>query len=69
MLNMGSFDGGFINGIGDAVFLDGKNNTLYFAYDLTTASLPEPPGPIFVGTGLLWFLLAARLKMIGQPGS
>ncbi len=66
-LESGSFDGGFINSRGDAVFINGRHDTLDFAFDLTTASVPEPSSPILVSTGCLLFLLVTRLKMIRRP--
>jgi hypothetical protein len=36
-LSTGSFDGGFINKVGDAVFIDGANDTLVSVVDLSTA--------------------------------
>ena len=52
-LEPGSFDGGYINSLGDAVFIDGLNNTLVFAEDLSTVRTPEP--------ATLWSLAAGAL--------
>jgi hypothetical protein len=48
-----TFDGGFINANGDAVFIDGLANELIFAKDLTTAATPEPNSLLLLGTGCL----------------
>lgn len=48
-LENGSFDGGFINHLGDAVFIDGANDTLVWAEDLGIS--PEPGSFVLFGTG------------------
>jgi hypothetical protein len=61
----GSFDGGFINSNGDAVFIDGLNDTLVSVVDVSTdpAPVPEPESLIFVGTGLLAVFGTVRRRM------
>jgi PEP-CTERM motif len=56
----GTFDGGFINANGDAVFIDGHDDELIFAQDLTTASTPEPSSLFLLGTGCLSLLGTLR---------
>ncbi len=55
-----SFDGGFINANGDAVFISGLTNELIFAQDLTTAAAPEPGSLYLLGTGGLAMLGTLR---------
>jgi hypothetical protein len=52
----GTFDGGFINANGDAVFIDGVANELIFAQDVT----PEPSSLYLFGTGCLAMVGAFR---------
>jgi hypothetical protein len=59
LLNPGSFDGGFINANGDAVFIDGFDDTLISAVDLSTIT-PEPDSLLLVGTGGLALLGVLR---------
>jgi hypothetical protein len=58
----GSFDGGFINTNGDAVYIDGLADELIFAQDLTTASTPEPGSLLLFGTGCLAILGSLRRR-------
>lgn len=55
----GTFDGGYINANGDAVFIDGFVDDLIFARDLTTAT-PEPSGLLLFGTGCLTMIGTLR---------
>ena len=61
LLSPGSFDGGFINSKGDAVFIDGHDDELIFADDLTSDT-PEPSSFVLLGTGCLSMLGVFRLK-------
>lgn len=61
-LNTGSFDGGFINGNGDAVFIDGTDNTLVFVDPTTTNPIPEPASWLLLATGGIVFFGALRRK-------
>lgn len=54
-----SFDGGFVNANGDAVFISGISSELIFAQDLTTTT-PEPGSLCLFGTGCLAMLGALR---------
>lgn len=81
-LENGTFDGGFMNSLGDAVFIDGFNDTLVSVVDtpvFSTFSLdkdeyfgppqpvPEPESLMLVGTGLLgWLGLAWRRRVVCQ---
>jgi hypothetical protein len=61
-LNHGSFDGGFINSSGDAVFLDGLDNTLIFVENTTPNPIPEPASWLLLGSGAIAFVGALRRK-------
>jgi hypothetical protein len=60
ILGATTFDGGFINANGDAVFIDGFADELIFAQDLTTAATPEPGSLLLFGTGCLTILGTLR---------
>jgi hypothetical protein len=62
LLSNGTFDAGFINSNGDAVFIDGFDDTLVFADDVTTKPIPEPAGWLLLGTGGIICLSALRRK-------
>ena len=57
-----SFDGGFINSRGDAVFIDGLDDDLIFALDDTTSAVPEPASLILLATGCLSSLVLSRRR-------
>lgn len=61
-LNHGTFDGGFINSNGDAVFIDGFDNTLVFVDDTTRNPIPEPASWLLIGSGAIAFVGALRRK-------
>jgi hypothetical protein len=61
MFFKGTFDGGFINANGDAVYIDGFADELIFAQDLTSAT-PEPGSLLLLGTGCLWILGSLRYR-------
>jgi hypothetical protein len=64
LLEGGSFDGGFINSSGDAVFINGVDNTLVFADDTTPQSpIPEPASWLLIVTGGIILLGALRNKI------
>lgn len=69
----GSFDGGYMNSFGDAVFIDGSDDTLVSVMDTPAVSfrsliedsqpVPEPPSVWLVGLGMLastMFLIRRR---------
>jgi len=62
LLLTGSFDGGFINSNGDAIFIDGLDDTLVFADNVTTNPIPEPASWLLLGTGAIIFAGALRRK-------
>lgn len=61
-LNHGTFDGGFINSNGDAVFIDGLDNTLVFVENTTGNPIPEPASWLLIGSGAIAFIGALRRK-------
>ena len=65
-LGRGSIDGGFMTANGNAFFIDGYNNTLDVALDLSTSPIPEPGSLVLLGTGALSLLGVARRKIRGR---
>lgn len=51
-LGTGSIDGGLVSSDGNVYFIDGADNTLVVALDLSTAPTPEPTTLTLLGTGL-----------------
>ncbi len=61
LLPYATFDGGYMDSYGDVVFIDGHDDKLIAAYDLTsTRPAPEPNTLILLGTGCLSLLGATR---------
>lgn len=73
-LTNGTFDGGFINALGDAVFINGENDTLVSVVDTPNAPLahdlfavdpapvPEPPSVWLVGLGMMVSAMTLRKR-------
>lgn len=76
-LMFGSFDGGFINSLGDAVFINGSNDTLVSVVDTPSAApfdffdakvpgpapVPEPASVWLVGLGMMVSALTLRKRL------
>jgi hypothetical protein len=61
-LHPGSGDGIFINAIGDIAWIDGQDETIFEAVDLTSRETPEPSTFALLGTGILGLAGGARRK-------
>jgi hypothetical protein len=66
-LGGGTFRGGFMNHLGDAVFIDDRDQTLEWAEDLTTSVSPEPGSLFLVGSGAL-LLVACLIRRSYEKG-
>ena len=65
----GFFDGGFINHLGDAVYVDndmGTNRALFRVEDLTTSVSPDPGTLFLVGTGGLMLVGLLIRRSVGK---
>ncbi len=59
-----TFDGGYMNASGDVVFIDGHDDELIAATDLSSPRpIPEPGGLLLLGTGFLSFIGAIRRRI------
>jgi hypothetical protein len=56
----GSFDGGYMNASGEAVFIDGRHDALVVADAPLISIAPEPSSLILLGTGCISMLVAFR---------
>jgi hypothetical protein len=67
LLELGTFRGGFINHLGDVVFINDRLGTLDWAEDLTTSVSPEPGSLFLVGSGAL-LLVACLIRRSLEKG-
>ena len=63
LVSYGSIDGGYMNSRGDAVFVDGLDNILVFADDLSTTVTPEPASILLLSTGVLSLAGSMRRRL------
>ena len=54
----------YLNSAGDFAYVDGTNEILVFALDLTTRQTPEPTSFVLLGTGVLGLVGVARRKFL-----
>ena len=71
LLGSGMIQGGFMNSLGDAVFINSLNDTLVFADDLSTDApsttvTPEPSSLLLLATGGLTLFGALKRRQIAR---